>query len=308
MKEILLIGNTFIDATGSRARVLSNLLGDETIQNAIQQRTVRACYGGVYPYDGPEDTLLFADRFPEDGDDIPREGAGWVMPLGNNLAEVVVGWETSLANISQWHTSKLNKLIGSYIRWFNDRGISIDFDKRGEVVSGSFSQGLLDYRSIPVVDGLAAFGESLGLNHPLNGYLIRNIEGYARVMADETQKYLNTGKWNPHSALVGTSPVNFGQQVTLSRRKMEGVLSGRGRSAATGKLQEFLVKSIGKDGLWEAIDGSIPISSVIAGLARHPQYASVVLTLGLDYINLLLQDGLYRNELREKIIYRFSKN
>lgn len=295
-----------IDATGSRSRVLSNLLAQEIVSDAIKQRTVRACYGGVYPYGGSEDTLLFADRFPAGGKDMPREGAGWVLPLGNGLAEVVVGWETTLADIPHWHTAKLKNLLEAYIGWFNIRGIPIAFDKRQEVVSGSFSQGLLDYRSIPSEIGLSAFGESLGLNRPLNGYLIRDIAGYTRIMADEAQKYLDTGRWNPHNILVATSPVKFGQQVALSRRKMEGVISGNGRSAATGKLQEFLVKSIGADGLWEAIDKGVPLSKVIAGLARHPQYTRVISTLGWDYVKLLLQDGLYRKELKEKIVYRFS--
>lgn len=295
-----------IDATGSQSRVLRNLLNEEIVSDAIKQRTIRACYGGVYPYGGSEDILLFADRFPAGGKEIPREGAGWVMPLGNGSAEVVVGWETTLADIPHWHTAKLKHLLEAYIRWFNIRGIPIAFDKRQEVVSGSFSQGLLDYRSIPSEMGISAFGESLGLNHPLNGYLIRNIAGYARIMADEAQKYLDTCRWNPHNILIATSPVNFGQQVTLSRRKMKGVISGSGRSAATGELQEFLVKSIGASGLWKAIDEGVPLSEVIAGLARHPQYAKVILTLGWDYAKLLLRDGLYRKELKEKIVYRFS--
>lgn len=295
-----------IDATGSRSRVLSGLIPPEIMSDTVNQRLARACYGGIYPYGGPEDTLLFADRFTIAGKDSPSEGAGWVMPLGNGMAEVVVAWETPLGNISNWRSPKLINLLEAYINWFNARGIPIGFDKRQEVVSGSFSQGLLDYRRIPSDVGLAAFGESLGLNQPLNGYLIGNIAGYARVMGDEAQKYLDTGKWDPHNSLVGTSPINFGQQVALGKRKMEGVMSGKGRSAATARLEEFLVKSLGADGLWDAIDGGIPPSKVIAGLIRHPQYVNGVTRIGVDYLKLLLNEDLYRNELKEKFVRHFS--
>lgn len=296
-----------IDATGSRSRVLTRLLPSQTMSDTVSQRPVRACYGGIYPYGGSEDTLLFADRFTTAEKDLPQEAAGWVMPLGNGMAEVVVAWETPLADISNWYSPKLNNLLDAYIGWFNARGIPIASDKRQEVVSGSFSQGLLDYRSIPSEMGLSAFGESLGLNQPLNGYLIGNIAGYARVMADEAQQYLDTGKWDPHNSLVGTSPINFGQQVALGRRKIEGVVSGKGRSAATARLQEFLVKSIGADGLWDAIDGGIPFSKVIAGLIRHPQYVNEVSRIGVDYLKLLLQEDLYRNELKEKFVRHLSQ-
>ncbi|OGG16060.1 hypothetical protein A3D77_01970 [Candidatus Gottesmanbacteria bacterium RIFCSPHIGHO2_02_FULL_39_11] len=304
--EDIITSDIVIDATGSRVRVLSNLLGNKIIQDSVGKRTVRACFGGVYPYHGSEDALLFADGFPALGEGIPKEGAGWVMPLGNGLAEVVVGWETTLIDIAKWHTPKLKHLIKAYVKWFNDRGIPIAFDKRQEVVSGSFSQGLLDYRSIPSESGVAAFGESLGLNQPLNGYLIRNIAGYAEIMADEIQRYLNTGKWNPHDMLIGSSPVNFGQQVALSKRKMEAALAGKGRSTATSRLQEFLIKSLHEDGLWNAIDSGIPPTKVMAGIVRNPKYVDIISILGLDYIRLLLTNVLYRKELKEKIIYRFK--
>lgn len=172
-----------IDATGASARMLAKVTPNA--YTIVNKRIVRACFGGVFPYLGPEDQLLFADNFSQ-YDDQPPEGAGWVMPLGGGQAEVVVGWETPLANVSAWRSPKLRDLLRNYIEWYNHRGIQIDYDRRTEVVSGSFSQGLLDYRRLPDPSkGFILFGEALGLNHPLNGYLINNIANYASTLANE---------------------------------------------------------------------------------------------------------------------------
>lgn len=293
-----------IDATGARAHIVGNLLQSEAVNKKVNHRVVRACYGGVYSYEGPEDSLFFADRFPIIDPTLPREGAGWIMPLGNGLAEIVVGWETPFSEINHWRKANLRNLITHYIDWFNKRGIPIHMGNRKEVVSGFFSQELLDYRSIPHNKGIAVFGESLGLNHPLNGYLIRNISNYAHVMADEVTRFLVDKKWSPHDRLIGERSVNYGQQVALSRMKIEAVKTGSGRSAATAPLQEFLLKTIGENGLWEAIDNGVPLSTLIVGLLKNPQYTSKVAQIGLAYAKILWNEDLYRHELLQKLINR----
>ena len=292
-----------IDATGSRARVLSKLYGDG-LESLVKNRLVRACYGGIFPYEGPENILMTVDNFPPIESDIPREGAGGIIPLGKGFAYMLVGLEANLKDISAWYSPKLDQLLQSYAEWFNNRGkgqgIKINFEGR-DFVAGSFSQGLLDYRHIPTKLGLAAFGESLGLNQPLHGYLIKDIAFYAKVMAHEISKYLDGGDWNPHQMLVANSPINFGLQMALGNRKVQSVLNGRGRSAATKKLQEFLVSALGEDGFWHAIDNGLSPKGILFGLIRNPKYLGVVSSLALDYLRLLANDGLYREELGLKI-------
>lgn len=293
-----------INATGSRARVFQNYFQDTDI-DVLKNRTVRACFGGVYPYFGYEDKLLFIDKFPTSSD-LPMECAGWVMPLGNNLAEVIVGFETPLKDINTWHTSTLKELIMQYIQWFNQRGIRIDFDSRSEVVSGSFSEEFIDYRKLPQHPGLALFGESLGLNHPLNGYLIRNIATYSQVMTDQIEQYLHNNTWNPHQKLLQNSSINFGQQVALSRKKQKAALSGLGRAEATKRMQAMLIEFLGEDGLWEAIDNQVDFKLIIAGLLTKPKYIDAVFSLGIDYLKLILKDTIYRQELKLKIMKRLK--
>jgi len=290
-----------IDTTGARAHIVNGAINSIDMKQEVGQRVVRACYGGIYPYQGPEDSLLFVDQFPITDPSLPREGAGWVMPIGNGLAEVVVGWETKLSDINKWRGPNTKILVEQYIEWFNQRGITIKYNDRLEVVSGFFSQELLDFQKIPTDKGIAVFGEALGLNHPLNGYLIKNISGYAQTMAKQISSFLNDRKWDPHNKLVGNSPINFGQQVALSRKKMEAAQDGIGRSAATRDLQEFLVKSIGYDGLWSAIDNGVPFAQLVKGLIQHPTYATTIGTLGLDYAKILLNENLYRRELIQKL-------
>lgn len=303
-------GNQFtskviIDATGTRARVYHHLIGTKGL-DALQGRAVRACFGGVYPFNGDENKLLFIDKFPTPPN-LPRECAGWVMPLGGNKAEVVVGLETSLQNVSRWHTASLKYLIEAYIDWFNQRGIPIDFGKRQEVVSGTFSEGFVDYRKLPQIPGVALFGEALGLNHPLNGYLIRNIARYAQLMVDQIEQYLREGRWNPHEHLLQNSVTNFGLQHALSINKRLGAQEGLGRSRATRQIQSMLIEFIGKDGLWSAIDNGVNFKTIISGLLSKPKYADVILSIGLDYLKILLSHDIYFEELRLKIKKSMSR-
>jgi flavin-dependent dehydrogenase len=290
-----------IDTTGARTHIVGSMINSIDIKQEVGNRIVRACYGGIYPYNGPENSLLFVDQFPITDPSLPREGAGWVMPIGNGQAEVVVGWETKLADINKWRGYNTKILVQQYINWFNERGIVIDFNERHEVVSGFFSQELLNYHKIPKDKGIAVFGEALGLNHPLNGYLIKNIAGYAETMTKQIELFLKGEKWDPHNKLVGNSPINFGQQVAISRRKMEAAKNGIGRSAATRDLQEFLIKSIGYDGLWSAIDNGVPFVDLVKGLLQHPLYASTICSLGIDYAKILMNENLYRKELIQKL-------
>lgn len=288
-----------VDATGARAKIYRKMTGSES---PFERRIVRDCYGGVYPYNGPEDTLLFVDKFPN-SDGLPPESAGWVMPLGDGMAEVVVGHETTLDKAGKWHQASLKHLIDDYISWFNERGIHINANERLEVISGTFSQGLVDFTSLPQLPGVALFGESLGLNHPLNGYLIRGIAHHARIMADEISKYLDSGSWHPHQNLVQQSKINYGSQVVLSERKQIASQNGDGRTEATLPVYQLLVDALGKEGLWEAIDNNVQFERILSGLLSNPnsKHFSTLLRLGIGYLKLLLKEDVYREELRLKL-------
>ncbi len=288
-------GEIIIDATGTRAKVLrmSGVISESDVAN----RPVRTCYGGVFSYDGPEDRLLFVDRFPT-LDGISPEAAGWIMPLGNRLAEVVVGWEGSLRDGLNWRSGQISALLQAYIEWFNQRGVAIDPKSRTQVISGAFSEGLLDYRKIKK-SNVVAFGESAGLNHPLNGYLIGDISHYAEILTREIQAYLSQNNWHPYESLVRAGKINYGLERALGVRKTAGATSGEGRSSATRRLQELLLLSLGSDGLWQAIDSGVPLRSLVKGLLRHPQYSDEVVRLGWSYLQLLFEkDQLYLRELR----------
>lgn len=293
-----------VDATGSKSRV-ARLTGmiDPAIVN---RRIVRACYGAVLPYTGPEDMLLFADKYPPHPDLKAREGAGWVMPLGNQTAEVVVGWESPLEDAGKWMAGNPLGLLEQYAQWFSSRGIPIRLTGRTQVVAGTFSQEPLNYRKLQPDSNLLLFGESLGLNHPLNGYLISRIDDFARIASREIEARLNDKKWNPYEALFSEGDILYGPQVALSRKKMAGVQSGEGRSSATAKLQRFLVACLSPDGLWSAIDNGIPVKELLKGLLANPKYAPVVADIGLDYLTLLLEDNFYKQELALKIWHKLA--
>lgn len=294
-----------VDATGARVKALQ--LAKTASPQLIGDRLVRYCYGGVFPYFGPEDQLLFVDKFPSVN--TSQEGAGWVMPLGENMAEVVVAWEGALKDKNAWHTSELPKLLSSYIEWFNSRGIEINPDGKTEVISGVYSEGLLDYRKLPITPGVIAFGEAIGLNHPANGYLINKIAQYAKIMAEETEGYLSTNKWQPYERLIGESPINYGLQHSHARRKIRANVSGEGRFTATGRLQNFLVASLGEDGFWALIDRKLPLDKILIGAIKHPQYIKEILTVSFLYVKELFRNRhLYLSELGLKIKAIATKN
>ncbi len=284
-----------VDATGARARVakLTGLIDDEI----FNKRKIRYCYGANVQYNGPEDTLIFADRFPKQIDLGAQEGAGWIMPLGNGKAEIVVGWEGEMKDAGAWYRGQPLKLLQRYVDWFNERGIAIDASTRSEVISGVFSQQPLDYRKLKHDSNLLLFGEALGLNNPLNGYLISGIDGYAKIISEAIIKRLNGSRENPYEKIFAHSKTFFGPQMALSKRKTEGAISGVGRAAATAKLQEFLIANLSPDGLWDAIDKGVSIRNLLAGLITNPKYIPVVLSLGFDYISLLFSDDLFQKEL-----------
>lgn len=288
-----------VDATGANAKVakLTGILDEHIFDN----RKVRYCYGAEAAYEGPENMLLFADKFPKQEGVEAREGAGWIMPLGNGKAEIVVGWEGSMKDGGAWYRGKPNLLLQQYVNWFNERGIRIDLSARTSVVSGIFAQEPLDYQKLQPDSNLLLFGESFGLNHPLNGYLISSIAESAHIAAEEIEKRLQGGHWDPYTAMLSRSKIFYGPQVALSRRKTQAAISGEGRASATAKLQEFLVKCLSPDGIWEAIDTGVPIKSLLAGLLANPKYAPLVLNIGFDYLSLLLSEELYQKELWLKL-------
>ncbi len=292
-----------IDATGVRTRVarLAGLVDREMLDN----RKVRYCYGAVLEYLGPEDRLFFADRFPEQADLGIREGAGWIMPLGNKTAEVVVGWEDRLGEVGKWQIGHPRTLLRRYCDWFAERGIMVNFNQRLEVVSGIFSQQPLDYRALEHNSNLILFGESLGLNQPLNGYLIGDIDGYARILCEEIVNRLNGRTWRPYEAIYADHTL-FGPQVVLSERKTRSVLSGVGRSAATADLQKLLVACLSPDGLWRAIDSGVPIKQILIGVVSNPKYLPVIARMGVEYLSLMLRDDLYQREVWLKIKKRLA--
>jgi flavin-dependent dehydrogenase len=293
-----------IDATGARAKILQI---SATVENSlVRNRLVRACFGGVFDYSGPENTLLFVDKFPKD-DSIPTETAGWVMPLGNGKAEVVVGWEGKLKDIPIWHTPQITQLLDKYLDWFTQRGISIKKNSSTEVVSGYFAEEPLDFRRLPLDSGIIPFGEALGLNHPLNGYLIRNIKGFAAVMADQIQQRLVSGQWQPYKRLIGGSPINYGLQTVLRNEKIAGAHSEKGRSSATKDLQKFLVASLGTDGLWQAIDSGIPLGKIVKGLLSHPKYIGELYKLGKGYLQIMLKEPQYLEEIILKLTSKMRR-
>lgn len=287
-----------VDATGARAAILQKSLPQ--LKTEINSRLIRVCFGGVYPYFGSEELLLFADGFQEEAG-IPQLGAGWIMPLGDNLAEVVIGGDTSLGEVPQWRVNRFKDSLECYIDWFNNRGIRIDKNHRCSTISGYFSQGLLDFRKLDHQNGLVAFGESLGLNHPLNGYLVRDIADYAQTLAQEISSFLSTGNWDPYRKMLGVSRVNYGIQTVIKNRKLEAVNAGLARTSATEGLQRFLVNSLGQDGFWELIDGRLPKKQIALGMVRYPQFIPPILGLGFDYLKLLRAHGLFRAEFSLKI-------
>lgn len=288
-----------VDATGANARVakLTGLLDKEIFDN----RKVRYCYGAEADYRGPENMLLFADKFPRQEGFGAQEGAGWIMPLGNGKAEIVVGWEGKMKDGGEWYRGKPNQLLQQYVNWFNERGIGIDLSSRTKVVSGIFAEEPLDFRKLKHNSNLLLFGESLGLNHPLNGYLISAIAENARIASIAIEHRLKGENWDPYGEMFAHSKIFYGPQVALSRRKTQGVISGEGRASATAKLQEFLVKCLSPDGIWEAIDKGVSIKTLLTGLLANPKYAPLILNIGFDYLSLLLGDDLYQRELWLKI-------
>lgn len=288
-----------VDATGSRAKILQ--LAQIADPKLIGERLVRYCYGGVFPYAGPEDQLIFADQFPSPVD-TPQERAGWIMPLGEGKAEVVVGMEGTLNDRSKWHTTGLPKLLSAYIEWFRDRGIEINPNGREEAISGVYSQELLDYRKLPVATGVVAFGESAGLNHPVNGYLIDGIARYAAIMADQTERYLETHKWDPYRQLVAESKVNYGLAQSHAKRKIAASESGEGRYTATTTIKDLITTEVGDDGYWKVIDHGIPVGSVLKSVIKHPRYVSELWKIGKLYAKeLMSSNGLYFSELGLKL-------
>lgn len=293
-----------VDATGARAKVLQ--LANTVDPQLIADRLVRYCYGGVFSYSGPEDQLVFVDRFPNQKD-MPQEGAGWIMPLGGGKAEVVVGLEGPLGDRTDWHTAKVPQLLSSYIEWVRSRGIEIDPNERTERVSGVYSEGLLDYRKLPLTPSVIAFGESTGLNHPVNGYLIDNIARYARIMAEETERYLSTNQWNPYMRLIGESPINYGLATSHIHRKIEAARRGEGKVHATGRLKDLLVTSLGEDGFWSVIDEGIPLGKLLLGVIKHPQYIDELAKIGMLYVGELFKNNhLHLSELGLKLKARLK--
>lgn len=289
-----------IDATGARAKIVQ--LAHNANSQLITNRLVRYCYGGVFSYSGPEDKLLFVDKFPNQ-----KDGAGWIMPLGEGKAEVVVGWEGSLGDRALWHTTKLPQLLSSYIEWFNSRGIKINPNEITERIFGVYSEGLLDYRKLSLIPSVIAFGESTGLNHPVNGYLIDRIGKYAQIIGEETERYLSTDKWNPYKRLLGESSINYGLANSHIKRKIESAKRGEGKVKATGRIKDLLVSSLGKDGFWSVIDDGIPLSKLVLGVIKHPQYIDEVIKIGLLYIKeLFSNDNLYLSELGLKLKARLK--
>lgn len=286
-----------IDATGQDAH-LGKLIGRDAA------KPQRQCYGGVFEYGGPINELLFLDRMQNVGN-RPPETAGWIMPVGDGTAEIIIAHELD-GGMSGWRDPQLRSTLADYIEWFNKRGIQIG--ERISTISGNFAQGLPKYSSVLTTDGFSLFGEALGLNHPLNGYLIHEIQDHAVNMADEIIRFLATGRWDPHRAMVGKSPVKYGLEKSLGNIKTRSAQAGEGRSKPLAPLHKALSSALGEDGLWRAIDHGVEANLILLEASRNPNLAGFLVRLASEYLRLLVDHSQYRDEIFDKVRYSLRRS
>jgi hypothetical protein len=127
-------------------------------------------------------------------------------------------------------------------------------------------------------------------------------------MADEIIRFLATGRWDPHRAMVGRSPVKYGLEKSLGIIKTRSAQAGEGRSKPLAPLHKALSSALGEDGLWRAIDHGVEAKPVLLEAAKNPLLVGFLIKLASEYVRLLVSHSQYRDEIFDKIRYSLRQS
>ena len=285
-------GDLVIDATGLN---VTRKNGWGLFPQNIEERSrVRMVYGFQVHGSFPPDRLLFLTGFR--GDEWKKELEVYLIPRGENEAELVINQQVSRSEALSW-------CFGAHRRWLRIKdlanqidGVQVDGWSRKPLVSG-FRVSPANWDEIKQWDryDVVPFGEVIGLNWPSIGQLIDIIYGNANELADlVVSRSLDEVSAAFYRQWRGR--LNYPLLTALAETKQAWLQSN---GLSTTPLSLALTSSVSPKELWPILRGGNKLISLetLKLVLENPKCWSFIAQVIVRFLPLFLSEAKERLRL-----------